>query len=388
MSEEPFRKTEGEASGIRVRKNLLNIGIFAAEILLLVFAGPRAVRFFLPAIVGWLIAQLANPLVKFLERHLHIVRRHSSFGIIFGAIFLIVMACYYALSVLFYELRQLIGSLPVYYDAMMAGLGRIGENLQGVLGKLQPEVRERIAEMMEQITSNLGQMVSSLGGITMETAGRMAKNIPSILISFVFTILFAYFFIAQRERIYRIARKVVPGKIRQEMHVVRDNIRHAVGGYLRAQFKIMGVIIVLLFAGFVIMGIDYALLLAILIGFLDFLPMLGTGTALLPWALYFALSDAIPRAAGMLILYGVTQATHQLIQPKMVGDSIGVDSLTTLALLFVGYRISGFLGMIIAIPVGMILIQFYEAGAFNHIIRNVKELLETIREWRGLEKEE
>ena len=126
-----------------------------------------------------------------------------------------------------------------------------------------------------------------------------------------------------------------------------------------------------------------SVLWAALIALLDFLPMLGTGTVLLPWAAFCALSDALPRAAGLLVLYGVSQLTRQLIQPKMVGDSIGVDTLTTLFLLFTGYRISGLLGMIIAVPAGLIVIQFYEAGAFEHVIQNVRELMETIGHWRN-----
>ena len=75
MSKESYEETKNVPS---VWKNLLNISIFAAEILLLIFAVPPLARFFFPVIVGWIIAQMANPLVRFLEKHLHIVRRHSS----------------------------------------------------------------------------------------------------------------------------------------------------------------------------------------------------------------------------------------------------------------------------------------------------------------------
>ena len=211
----------------------------------------------------------------------------------------------------------------------------------------------------------------------------MAKNIPSLLISFIFSLLFAYFFIAQRERIHRIGRRLIPEKTLGELRMVWDNMKYAVGGYFRAQFKIMGVVALILAAGLGFLRIEYAVLWAALIALLDFLPMLGTGTVLLPWAAFCALSDALPRAAGLLVLYGVSQLTRQLIQPKMVGDSIGVDTLTTLFLLFTGYRISGLLGMIIAVPAGLIVIQFYEAGAFEHVIQNVRELMETIGHWRN-----
>ncbi len=382
MSGEPPKENQGESEYIRLRRNLLNIGIFAAEILLLVFAGPALVRFFLPVIIGWLIAQLANPLVHLLEKHLHIVRKHSSFGVIFGAIFLIVALCYYAALWIWQEAGELVQRLPVYYQALVQGLDKIAENLQSVADRMPLETREKIADFTEHFTDYLGRIVSSLGGGTVEAAGNAAKNIPSLLISFIFSLLFAYFFIAQRERVHRILRHVIPEQTREGLRMVWGNLKYAVGGYFRAQFKIMGVVGLILAAGFLFMQIDYAVLLAALIALMDFLPMLGTGTALLPWALFCALSDALPRAAGLLVLYVVTQLTRQLIQPKMVGDSIGVDTLTTLFLLFVGYRVSGLLGMILAVPAGLIVLQLYEAGAFEHMMKNVRELMELIADWR------
>ncbi len=382
MSGEPPKENQGESEYIRLRRNLLNIGIFAAEILLLAIAGPVLVRFFLPVIIGWLIAQLANPLVHLLEKHLHIVRKHSSFGVIFGAIFLIVALCYYAALWIWQEAGELVQRLPVYYQALVQGLDKIAENLQSVADRMPLETREKIADFTEHFTDYLGRIVSSLGGGTVEAAGNAAKNIPSLLISFIFSLLFAYFFIAQRERVHRILRHVIPEQTREGLRMVWGNLKYAVGGYFRAQFKIMGVVGLILAAGFLFMQIDYAVLLAALIALMDFLPMLGTGTALLPWALFCALSDALPRAAGLLVLYVVTQLTRQLIQPKMVGDSIGVDTLTTLFLLFVGYRVSGLLGTILAVPVGLIVLQLYEAGAFEHMMKNVRELMELIADWR------
>lgn len=383
MSEEPGKE---RAEAQKVRKNLLNIGIFVLEVLFLILAGPALVRFFLPVIIGWLIAQMANPLVHFLERHLHIVRRHSSFGIIFGTIFFVVLACYYAVLWIWREAGELAERLPAYYQILVQGLDRIAENLQSVTSRMPPEMREKIADSTGNFTDFLGRLVSSLGGGTVEAAGNAAGKIPSFLISFIFSLLFAYFFIAQRERVHGIGRKIIPEKRRRELRMVWENMKYAVGGYFRAQFKIMGVVGVILAIGFLIMRIEYAVLWAALIALMDFLPMLGTGTALLPWALFCALSDAVPRAAGLLVLYAVTQLTRQLIQPKMVGDSIGVDTLTTLFLLFIGYRCSGLLGMIIAVPAGLIVMQFYEAGAFEHVIGNVRELTEMIQRWRNEEE--
>lgn len=382
MSEDPFKKTEGVSSGAGIRKNVLNIGIFFLKVLLILFAGPALVRFFLPVLAAWVIAQLANPLVHFLEKHLHIVRKHSSFGIIAGAILLIVLLCYGVIALLVSEAARFIDQLPAYYDILVQGTERIAENLQGLAVRISPDMRERIAELTDYLISNLGQIVSSLGGVTMEAAGNAARNIPSLLISFLFVLLFSYFFIAQRDRMHRMIGKIVPEHTRQQVGLIWRNMKSAVGGYFRAQFKIMGIVGLILAAGLLIMRIDYAVLWAVLIAVLDFLPMLGTGTALIPWALFCALSDAVPRAVGLLVLYAVTQVTRQLIQPKMVGDSIGMDTLTTLFFMFIGYRLHGLLGMIVAIPVGLILMQLYEAGAFADVTENMRELMETLQRWR------
>jgi sporulation integral membrane protein YtvI len=370
--------TEEQSRRERILKNLLNVGIFAAKVLLILLTGPWLVRFFLPVIIGWLIAQLANPLVKFLEKRLHIVRKHSSFGIIIGTILLIVLVSYYLIVWLFREAWKLMASLPDYYQALVQGLDRIAENLHGVAERISPEVTQQISDLREYVTSNLGRIVGSLGSGTVEAAG----NIPSVLVSFLFALLFAYFFIAQRDRIHRVIQKIIPKETSERLKMILDRMKYAIGGYFRAQFKIMFVVFLILVVGFAILRIDYGILLAVLIAFLDFLPMLGTGTALIPWALFLALSGSWGRAAGLMILYAVTQVTRQLIQPKMVGDSIGVDTLTTLFFLFIGWRLGGITGMILAIPIGVILIQLYEAGAFDLVLQSVRELYQDIHSWR------
>lgn len=384
MNEDPLRNQEGEK--IRIRKNLWNIGCFFAELLFLVILGPKLLRFFLPVLIAWLIAQLANPLVQLLEKRLHIVRKHSSVGIIVGTILLIVLLCYYLFMWLLRETAQLIDRLPLYYGALMEGLEKIGENLHGFIGKLPPDLYERMAEFTSNFTDYLGKIVGSLGGGTVEAAGNAAKNIPSLLIQFIFVLLFAYFFIAERERLHKIAGRILPQSGRIYLQIIWKKMKLAVGGYFRAQFKIMGIVAVILVIGLLILQVDYAVFLAAIIALLDFLPMLGTGTVLIPWALFYVLSGTWDRAIGLLVLYAITQVTRQLIQPKMVGDSVGIDAMSTLFLMFIGYRISGILGMIIAIPIGLILIQFYEAGAFDFLIQNIKELMQTIHSWRHPEE--
>ena len=146
--------------------------------------------------------------------------------------------------------------------------------------------------------------------------GNVVKRIPSALVSVIVALVSAYFFTAQREEVIQWSKKVAPKAIEARMTMVIYNLKYAVGGYFKAQFKIMVIVGLILLCGFLILGVDYAFLLALLIAFLDFLPFFGTGTALIPWAVYKFLCDGYQTAVGLLVIYGITQLVRQVIQPK------------------------------------------------------------------------
>ena len=122
-----------------IGRNVLNVGIFLVEVLFLILAGPALLKFFMPVVLGWLIACIANPLVKFLEKRLHIVRKHSSFVVILGAILLIVLGCYYGITALFYEGAKIVERFPAYYATLLDSLNHLGDlvinNILGYIGR-------------------------------------------------------------------------------------------------------------------------------------------------------------------------------------------------------------------------------------------------------------
>ena len=162
----------------------------------------------------------------------------------------------------------------------------------------------------------------------------------------------------------------------------RKDFKNLIGGYFLAQFRIMFVVAVVLAVGFLILGVKYGILLAILIAILDFLPLFGTGTALFPWALVKILSGETAFAVGLILLYVLTQVVRQIIQPKIVGDSMGLPPLLTLFFLYVGFKVKGLSGMILAVPVGMVGVKLYQYGAFDSLIGQIKLLSQEIDRFR------
>ena len=177
-------------------------------------------------------------------------------------------------------------------------------------------------------------------------------------------------------------KKIAPESVEKRMTLVMDNLRYALGGYFKAQFKIMGVVFLILVVGFAVLGIRYFVLVAFLISFLDFLPFFGTGTAMIPWGIYKFLMGDYKTAIILVVLYAITQIIRQLLQPKLVGDSVGMNPLVTLLLLYVGYRLGSVFGMILSVPIGMVLINMLQAGAFDYILDDVWILVNGILKLR------
>ena len=352
-------------------KVTVSLAFSLAGTVLFLVAGYKLMIFFMPFVIGWVIAAIAAPLVNLLEQKLKIVRKLGSALIIIAVLAGIVFLVYLLASTLRKEVQTLIWDMPSMYQDLEAGFQEIGEGMQGLHKRLPKGIGEAFSGLLSNLDKQAGSIVGNISTPTVTAAGKFAKKIPSILVAIIVTFISAYFFIADRDEVLHFAKRITPEPIVRRMTMISDNLKYAVGGYFKAQFKIMAVVFLLLSAGFLIMGLNFTFLLAILIAFLDFLPFFGTGTALLPWAIYKFLVGNYKMAAGLLVLYGVTQLVRQLIQPKLVGDSIGMNPLLTLVFLYIGYKAGGIFGMIFAVPAGLIVINLYKAGAFDYILDDI-----------------
>lgn len=343
-----------------------------------VVIGFRLLVFLMPFVIGWIIASIAAPLVNWLERRLKIVKKLGSALIVILVLALIVLALYFGISRLAEETGNLIQDFPRLYAQLEEGLSQIGQTLSGVFRRLPSGIRQGWSTVVENLDQYMGGLVSGISEPTVTAAGNFAKRVPYYLISFIVAVMAAYFFTVQREEVIQWFKKVAPKAVEQRMTLVMDNLKYAVGGYFKAQFKIMGVVFLILLVGLAFLQTRYFVLVAFLIAFLDFLPFFGTGTAMIPWGVYTFFMGEYKMTAALAVIYVVTQVVRQLLQPKLVGDSVGLNPLVTLLLLYIGYRIRGVIGMIIAVPLGMVLINMCQAGAFDYIFDDVRILINGI----------
>lgn len=370
---------------------LLNIVIPLITMALIVWVLPKGLRYFLPFVIGGIIAWIANPIVRFLERKIKLHRKYSTVLTIGGALALVIGGGYLIISSLWQWGKAFLLDLPKLMEGAADRIGQVVANVTEATETLPPalqipDLTEALSGLGNTVMGVVNGMASGIGASTMDAAGSVAKSIPAVFVSIFMVILSAYFFLAEKERLAAWYRKYAPGRVQEYLGLIRNNTGRVIGGYFLAQFKIMLVVASMLIIGFLILRVPYAAVWALLISLLDVLPVFGTGTVLIPWTLIEILSGHYYMAIGLAACWLLTQSVRQMIQPKMVGDSMDLDPLLTLLFLFLGFKVSGLGGMILAVPVGLILIEFYKFGAFDPLIKAVKELVDFINDFRKREE--
>lgn len=366
----------------RCFRMILNIVIPLLGLCLVIFLGPRLLHFFMPFVVGWILALLANPLVRFLERRVKLVRRHGSMLIIIAALAIVIGLFYGAGLLVYREMGSFLADAPEIYQSVIAEIGDALQNGRKLAEYFPQNLQPPLLAFSDNLDGLFGKLVSRAAEPTVQIAGHVAKSIPNLLVNMVIIILSSYLFLADRESIMRWLKEHLPAFVFRYIEYMKRDAKGLIGGYFLAQFRVMCVVALILAAGFLVLGVRYGVLLAFLTAILDFLPIFGTGTVLFPWAVVKLFAGEYAYATGLILLYILTQVVRQIIQPKIVGESMGLPPLMTLFLLYLGFKLRGLTGMILAVPVGLVFINFYKYGAFDSMIRNFRMLMEAIQKFR------
>jgi sporulation integral membrane protein YtvI len=317
----------------RIIQLLLNLLMPLGGMLLALWLVPKLLTLFMPFVIGYLISLMANPLVRFLEHRLKIVRKTGSAIVIVLAIGVSALLVYGIFAAVADQANRLINDVPamtqnakVDYATIQDSIGNLIERLPAGLQNKLTNVNENVGEYVMNWFSKL-DVTDVTGG-----ASKVVSNIPSILIGLIVGLLASYFFIAQKHEFEAFLSRHTSESVKEKFHMVKIQLFDVLGGYFKAQFKIMAVVYVILVIGLGLLRTRYFFLSAFGIAFVDMLPFFGTGTILGPWSIIKILTGDYKMAIALIALYGVTQLVRQLIQPKLLGDSIGMNPFATLFL--------------------------------------------------------
>ena len=324
------------------RRLLSVIGVFVAVWLSLRYLYPL----FLPFLLGLALALAAEPVAKFLQEHCH-WRRDPA---VFAAVTVILALMTAALTTLGTFLLQRAAALA---GGLSALAGRAAEGLTTArhwcleLVSLAPDALSRpLEQSVRSLFENGGGLLDRAAAAMLGMAGQAAQHIPGSLVTLGTAVLASYL-ICQRLPALR--------QLLASSHAWQDRWRPTLTrlirtgrSWLKAQLKLSSVTFAIVLGGFFLLGVKQKLLMALVTALVDAVPLLGTGTILLPWALVSLLGGVPVRAVGLLGIYVTALITRSALEPRLLGRQLGLDPLAALAALYIGYRLWGFGGMILA----------------------------------------
>ena len=329
---------------IALRRMALLAGIFLGIWLFMRYLLPV----FLPFGLGLLLALAAEPAVRFGSGTLKLPRwAATGLGVTLTLLLLLTLAGAVG-AVMVKELGVLAGKLPDLQETaqnttqwlrifLEDAASRAPEGVQPLVDRSVDRLFSSGTELVEQLTIRLPGAVSSF-----------LSRVPNGVLGVGTGILSGFMLSARLPKLKSMVSEKLPESVGNQLIPALKRSKTALLGWLKAQLKLSGITACILVVGFLLLRVTYAPLWAVIISLVDAVPLLGTGTVLLPWALVCLVQGQHLRAIGLLITYGAALMTRTVLEPRLVGRHLGIDPLVTLVFLYLGYRFWGILGMLLA----------------------------------------
>ena len=313
--------------------------------------------YFMPFIIGFLIAFMLRPLIIWSSKKLKLGYKITSI-IVLTLFYVTVGLGVILLSInLFLSLRDFVYRLPVIYRLdIEPALMLLATNVEELSLKLSPEMSATLDGFLSKLPGNLGSMVTTVSAKSVFLVRDIASYVPAFFISLIFTVVSTFFFTIDYEIVTSFILKQLSPKIRDIVFDIRSYLVGSVLKLLKAYAILMFITFLELSIGLAILRIPNPFLIAAIIAIVDILPVLGTGGVLIPWAIIELLKGNLGLAVGIIILYLVILVVRNTLEPRVVGDQIGLHPLIILISMFVGAKLFGVMGIFL-LPLAAITIK-------------------------------
>lgn len=338
------------------KKIVISAILLGAAILLFLFI-PEILTLLLPFVVAYIISFVASPLIRLFEK----IKLPGAFSAIIS-IALVAAGLggvsFLALNKLISEIYDFSVHIPEIFRSVTDTLSQLRLVAIDVFDllpdELAPYIQAGVESLQDALSSFSSAVVESISSFTI----RFIKNIPGVLIGFVFSILASYFLIRDNKKVRIQLAEFLGENITAKVRELKKYLFSAVFAYIKSQSILMSITFVEVFIGLSILNVRYSFLFAIIIAFVDAIPVFGTGTILLPWALFSLITGRFTLTIGLAIIYGVCLIVRQFLEPKILSSQIGMHPLLTLLSMYVGFRFIGIFGMILGPVVALIIKNF------------------------------
>lgn len=331
--------------------------IYVAFLLLGLYLAFKLSIFYMPFLVAFIISLIIEPAIKWIMKKTSLTRRASSIIIFLLVLLIILGSLIWGLITLFSESSNLLQGLNNYFDKAYIQFQDFIHSFN--FDKIH--LSDEILGVLQSSTSGFLETISSWLRNSLTGLINVITSIPSIAICVGITIVALYFICVDKiyilDQIEHHLPKVWVKKIGRHFNELMETL----GGYLKAQGTLILVSFVISLIGLYILefsgfNVHYPLLMALFIGFVDALPILGSGSVMIPWAIISAINDDWNLGIAIIVLLIIMSVVRQFLEPKLVSKNIGIHPIFTLIAMYTGFKFIGVLGLLIG-PIILIIFK-------------------------------
>lgn len=343
----------------------IRLVLAAAALLLLFFAVPPLLSLFMPFVLALVMSWLLNPVVRWMHRKLKISRRLVSLLLILLVFAVVGGLLFWFVYGIVSEVYSLVTNWDSVGAAIATALDALGEYFERFFDLLPAKVAGWIEGAYIRLVAWLQEVVPDLLTSVGKGAGNFAMSVPSWVIATIVFIMGTYFITADYPRIRMMATERMSPDVRSFLSRVRKVAVGAFGGYVKAQLILSLVVFFILLIGFSVIGQGYALLLAFLFAVMDFIPIIGSGTVIVPWTVISLVMGDYRKALELIVIWGIICLFRRVAEPKVVGNQTGLSPILSLISIYVGMKLGGVLGMILGPVVVLIFINILKMDVLS-----------------------
>lgn len=315
-----------------------------------------------PFLLGLGLALAAEPGVDWLHKNIHFPRAVATAFSVLGVFLLSITLLTFLLALLLRQANHFSQWLPSLADTIVQGTALLQQWLLSLAEQAPSGIQPIINNMIDSLFQNGAGILQHLVDRLPKMAGSALGRLSNGFIGLVTIILSAFMISVRLPFLQQRIKQHIPNQISPAIRGFRKTLGH----WIVAQSKLAGIAFILLWLGFLILGIAHPLQWAGLITLVDILPILGVGTVLLPWSLVSYLQGNSPKAIGLLGIFLVIWLIRSILEPKLVGKELGLDPLVTLLCIYAGFRLWGILGMLLAPMAAVCLVQLWRTSAHHN----------------------
>lgn len=361
----------------------LRIGIrllITVAVLLVVWKlGRPVLSLFMPFILGLGAAAVLNPVVRTLQKRLGWSRGVLSllsllvvFGAAGTALSLLVRAAVMELISLAENWQSILYTVEQSVLALDLFLQGVAEKLPFAITAPDQSVLERVAVWLQDWMQSAAP---DFGNLT-QFATDKAKDVAGFALAAIVFVMASYFLCADYPYLRtRVIQRMDDGLVRL-VRQVKTAALAAFGGYLKTQLLLTVGVFFILLGGFLLTGQSYALLLALGLAVLDFIPIVGSGTIMVPWAVIDLFTARYDRAIAIMLIWGVVVVFRRVAEPKFLGNQTGLSSILSLASIYVGMRVGGVAGMILGPILTLVVLNLLGLGLLDGVKADLRLVAE------------